>query len=131
MEHVGGADPQEQASRLATLASLLRWCSEQDLTCTVLPPQSVQMPKTSSLAGVVPTNGSGSSAWEMPGTEEEYEGWDEYTCPRKLHNYKMQPGDALRFKFGFIETENFCPYCFVEWVNGSFPTKMVKAGVDE
>lgn len=55
--------------------------------------------------------------------------WDEYTCPRKLHTYKLPPGGGFRYVIGtaigtVAETGDLCPVCFTEWLDGSFPTKI-------
>ena len=113
------------------LRSFKQWCSEHGLTYEAATHASAKMQSGSSPPKVVLTSGSAFSGWKMPESPETYEGWDEYTCPRKFHTYKMAPGEGLRFAFGFVATDNFRPFCFVEWMNGSFPTKMVKAGVDE
>ena len=55
--------------------------------------------------------------------------WDEYTCPRKLHTYKLPQGGGFRYVIGtaigtVAETGDLCPVCFTEWLDGSFPTKI-------
>ena len=137
MEHYlngGWEGPQGQELMQDTQPSSLLWLVEPDWTSLVGVRASVPPPNGSLPQEEEPMSGSWPltlpTAWEMPGDPDQYLGWDEYTCPRKLHNYKMQPGDLLSFKFGHIQSKNFCPFCYVEWVNINFPTEMVKAGVD-